>query len=154
MNARFQKSLELLPVYMDQLNNSKIYSREDSRLFPDKGIYAFFENGNALYVGCTDRMKERVKEHGRLGSRHNSATFAFILAKEEAEKSPKKIDLEQDRDVLERDPAFKPIYDEMKERVSKMQIKVVEVEDPVEQTFFEVYAALELGTLYNEWRCH
>lgn len=141
-------------MYMDQLNNSKVYSREDSRHFPNNGIYAFFENGNALYVGRTDRMKERVKEHGRLGSRHNSATFAFILAKEVAEKSPKKIDLEQDRDVLERDPAFKPIYDEMKERVSKMQIRVVEVEDPIDQTIFEVYAALELDTPHNEWKNH
>jgi len=139
---------------MDQLNNSKIYSREDFQLFPDKGIYVFFENGKALYVGRSDRMKERVKQHGRPSSGHNSATFAFILAKEEAGKSPKKIYLEQDRDVLERDPAFKPIYDEMKERVSKMQIRVVEVKDPVDQTFFEVYAALELDTPYNVWENH
>lgn len=138
---------------MDQLNNSKIYSREDSQLFPDKGIYAFFENGNALYVGRTDRMKERVKEHGRLGSRHNSATFAFILAKKKAKKI-QGLNLNQGRDVLERDPAFKPIYDEMKKRVSKMQIKVVKIRNPVEQTFFEVYAALELKTPCNVWGNH
>jgi len=154
VNARFQEIIDKLPVFMDRLNNSKVYTREESRLFPDKGIYVFFENGKALYVGRSDRMKERVKEHGRPSSGHNSATFAFILAKEEAGKSPKKIDIEQDREVLECDPAFKPIYHEMKERVSKMQIKVVKVEDPVEQTFFEVYAALEYDTPYNVWENH
>ena len=35
-----------------------------------------------------------------------------------------------------------------------MQIKVVKIQNPVEQTFFEVYAALELKTPHNEWRNH
>ena len=74
------------------------------------------------------------------------------MAKKMAEKT--KIDLSQIREDLEKDPELKPIYDRMKERVSKMQIKVVEVPDPVEQTFFEVYAALELKTPYNEWGTH
>ena len=89
----------------------------------------------------------------RRSSGHNSATFAFILAKEKAETS-EGINLSQIREDLEKDPKFKPIYYQMKERVSKMQVKVVEVPDPVEQTFFEVYAALELDTPYNEWGCH
>ena len=38
-------------------------------------------------------------------------------------------------------------------RVSKMQIRVIEIEDPVEQTLFEVYASLELETK-NEWGTH
>ena len=139
---------------MDKLNNSKVYSRDDSQHFPEKGIYVFFENGKPLYVGRTDRMKERVKEHGNRSSGHNSATFAFILAKEEAENKSLKINLKQKRELLERNSLFKPIYDEMKDRVSKMQIKVVEVEDPVEQTFFEVYAALEWDTPYNVWENH
>ncbi|MFZ1128716.1 MAG: hypothetical protein WAN78_10885 [Methanoregula sp.] len=137
---------------MEKLNKSKFYTREDSLHFPDKGIYVFFEKGRPLYVGRSDRMKERLKEHGRRSSGHTSATFAFIMAKKMAEKT--KIDLSQIREDLEKDPELKPIYDRMKERVSKMQIKVVEVPDPVEQTFFEVYAALELKTPYNEWGTH
>ena len=34
-----------------------------------------------------------------------------------------------------------------------MQVKLIEVENPVKQTLFEVYAALELGT-DNEWDTH
>jgi len=139
---------------MDKLNNSKLYDKSEAQQFPDRGIYVFFENGKPLYVGRTDRMEERVKEHGKRSSRHNSATFAFILAKKKAKKIPLDIDLKQKRGVLERDPAFRPIYDEMKERVSKMQIKVVKIQNPLEQTFFEVYAALELKTPHNEWKNH
>ena len=35
-----------------------------------------------------------------------------------------------------------------------MQIKTVEIDNPITQTFFEVYAALELNTPYNEWGTH
>ena len=34
-----------------------------------------------------------------------------------------------------------------------MQIKIIGIEDPIEQTLFEVYASLELGT-NNEWGTH
>ena len=98
-------------------------------------------------------MKERLKEHGRRSLGHTSATFAFIMAKKKAKRSGE-IDLSQKREALERDPKFKPIYDQMKERILKMQIKVVKIQNPVEQTFFEVYAALELKTPHNEWRNH
>ncbi len=138
---------------MEKLNKSKFYTREDSLHFPDKGIYVFFEKGRPLYVGRSDRMKERLKEHGRRSSGHTSATFAFIMAKKKAKRSGE-IDLSQKREALERDPKFKPIYDQMKERILKMQIKVVKIQNPVEQTFFEVYAALELKTPHNEWRNH
>ncbi len=152
MNSEFQKIIGKLPDFMEKLNKSQLFERDDSVRFPDKGIYVFFEEGKPLYVGRSEGMKERVKQHGRRSSGHNSATFAFLLAKEMAEKT--EIDLSQSREDLEKDPEFKPIYDRMKERVSKMQIKVVEVSGPIEQTFFEVYAALELETPYNEWRTH
>jgi hypothetical protein len=151
VNAQFKKIIGTLPDLMEKLNKSQMYERDDTDSFPEKGIYVFFEDGKALYVGRSDRMKERVREHGRRSSGHNSATFAFLLAKEIAGK---KINLSQNRKDVEKDPEFKQIYEKMKKRVKKMQIKVVDVSDPVEQTFFEVYAALELKTPYNEWRNH
>lgn len=50
------------------------------------------------------------------------------------------------RDKLQRDPEFKKLFDATKEGVRSMGIRVVEVDDPIEQAVFEVYAALELGT--------
>ncbi len=137
---------------MEALKKSPCYERKDSHNFPEKGIYVFFESGKPLYVGRSERMKVRLQQHSRRSSGHNSATFAFLLAKEKAQKSG--INSSGVRGEVEKDDAFKQIYYEMKERVSKMQIKVVEVLDPVEQTFFEVYAALELKTPYNDWGTH
>ena len=58
------------------------------------------------------------------------------------------------RDLLQVDPKFEPLYREAKERVSDMDIKVVEVKDAIEQTVFEVYAALKLNTPYNTFENH
>ena len=50
------------------------------------------------------------------------------------------------RKDLEKIPSFKKIYDENKERVSRMKIRTIEISDPIEQTLFEVYTHLELKT--------
>lgn len=41
---------------------------------------------------------------------------------------------------------FKKLFDTTKKTVRKMDIRIVEVTDPIEQAVFEVYTALELGT--------
>ena len=50
------------------------------------------------------------------------------------------------REDLARDPEFKPLFDEAKRRVREMDIRVVEIHDPIEQTVFEIYAHLKLET--------
>lgn len=153
MNREFEEKIKKLPGFMESLRKSPCFERKDSRQFPDKGIYVFFENGKPLYVGRSEKMRKRIMQHGRRSSGHNSATFAFLLAKEKAHQSG--INAQGLRGAVENDGAFRQIYYEMKDRVSKMKIKVVEVTDPVEQTLFEVYAALELKTQrYNEWGTH
>ena len=127
-------------------------------MIPEKGIYVFYESGKSLYVGRSDRMRERILEHGRPRSLHNSATFAFLLAMEMATR--KGINCTGiTRDDLQIDDDFKPLYDQAKERVSNMQLRVVEVSDAIEQSVFEVYAALHLKTTrnyggYNDFENH
>ena len=38
--------------------------------------------------------------------------------------------------------------------VGAMEIRAIKVADPIEQTIFEVYAALALGTAYNDFDTH
>jgi len=152
MKEEFKKIIDELPILMTTLNESSFHHRLETEKFPEKGIYVFYENGKPMYTGRSENVKERVKAHGRPSSGHNSATFAFILAKENAISS--EIDLTQSREDLEKDTKFEPIYRAMKARVAKMQIKAVEIDNPITQTFFEVYAALELNTPYNEWGTH
>jgi hypothetical protein len=108
-----------------------------------------------MYVGRSGRkgrIKQRIMEHSRPSSGHNTASFAFLIAKEDAENT--KIDLNKSRDDLQDDADFEPLYTKAKERVSKMQVRVIEIPDSITQTLFEVYAALELNTPYNEWGTH
>ena len=69
--------------------------------------------------------------------------MAFRIAKSQGMDS---IDASS-RGALQDDPEFEKWFDTTKEIVSKMGIRVVEVTDPIEQAVFEVYAALELGTI-------
>ena len=149
-----------LPVLLNQLTGSNPIVR-DSRgglpMIPEKGIYVFYESGKPLYVGRTDRLRERILEHGRPSSLHNSATFAFLLAMKKAKC--KGIDCTGTRDELQIADDFKPLYDQAKERVRSMQVMVVEVDDAIEQSVFEVYAALHLKTTrhhggYNDFENH
>lgn len=153
--GQFKEIFETLPVLLGRLINSPFYMRLELPSSLDQGIYVFYENEIPLYVGRTGRkgrFKTRLLEHGRPSSGHNTATFAFLIAKEKARKL--EMNLTKPRDILEKDSEFKKIYLEAKERVSNMKIKVIEINDPITQTLFEVYAALELETLYNEWGTH
>ena len=165
-----------MPDLLKKLKSSDLLHRdgrgqirdEQGRLpdhFPGRGIYVFYENCKPLYVGRSgkkggnpDRMRERIYEHCQKSSTHNSASFAFLLAVEKAKKQG--IDCNSlTRDALQNEPRFKKIYDKEKKRVRAMGVRVVEVDDSIEQTIFEVYAALRLGTTvqqggYNDFDNH
>ena len=103
-------------------------------------------------------MRDRLNEHGRPSSTHNSATFAFLLAEEKAAKhgiarGPRS------RNDFQDDEEFKPFFDEAKTRVKAMRFRVVGITDAMEQCVFEVYAAVQLGTTrdqggYNDFENH
>ena len=58
------------------------------------------------------------------------------------------------RDDLQFIPEFKELFDEAKQLVRQMSVRVVEVTDPIEQTLFEVYVALKLKTPWNSFENH
>ncbi len=156
-----------MPELLRELKASDLVARDDlaKHLKEDaKGIYVFYDGGKPLYVGRSgkedgspNRMRTRIQEHGWESST-GSAAFAFLLAKEEAEKQ--EIDCKsQTRSDLQKAPEFKPFFDEAKAQVRQMQTRVVQVTDAIDQTVFEVYAALMLGTTvqqggYNDFENH
>lgn len=153
MNMEFESLIKKLPLLMEQLEKSPLRSRTELGKLPQRGIYVFCENELPIYVGRTNRLKNRILEHGRNGSGHNKAPFAFNLAKKVAKENG--IDINAQRNNLERDPAFQSLFQEAKIRVANMPIKFVEESDPILQTIFEVYASLELGTSeYNSFDNH
>ena len=137
-----QKYLEIL---LEELNNSGF--NDIKSIENINGLYVFYENNIAVYVGRTNRnrMKQRIKEHSAAYSNKNSATFAFKIAKE-IKRQPEL------KDIDAKDPDFLLA----KERVSKMQVKHIVVNDPIIQTILEPYLAFKLKTMekYNDFMTH
>ena len=90
-------------------------------------------------------MRSRIQQHTRPSSGHNTATFAFILLQE---KYPEKLSR------AERAKKYEVEFNEMKERVSKMDVRAVDIKHSETQTVFEVYASLALRTRYNKFDTH
>lgn len=117
------------------------------------GIYLFSEKKKAIYVGQTRKLRRRLKNHTRLQGKNNQATFAFLVAKSEAEAAG--IDTKQYREALEADKQFAAHFDAAKARVADMDVRYILLKGPIERTLFEVYAALTLDTLvFNSFETH
>ena len=150
-----------LPDLLNQLTSGNQIVRDSWGSLPtitEKGIYVFYESGKPVYVGRSDRLRSRILEHGRPSSLHNSATLAFLLAMDMA--TSKGIDCTgKKRDDLQIAEDFKPLFDKAKELVRNMEVKVLKVDDAIEQAVFEVYVALHLKTTrehggYNDFENH
>jgi hypothetical protein len=153
MSDQFKNIIAKMQPLLDELLASPQLSRTELQDVPAKGVYVFYENGSQLYVGRSNRLRERVLEHSRPSSRHNSATFAFNLATEAATKA--RIPPEgRNRTELENYAPFRDLYRKAKGQVAAMKVQVIKIEDPIEQAIFEVYAALALHTAYNDFDNH
>jgi predicted GIY-YIG superfamily endonuclease len=152
MNEKFLEIINTFPARIERINNSPFVTKDDFKHLPKKGIYVFYENGKPIYVGRSKNLRQRFRQHRHQSSGHNSATFAFMIARLDAEKEG--VNIKRTREELQNDPVFSPIFSKTKTRVSEMQIQVLPMDDPIEQTLFEVYAALELNTEYNNWETH
>ena len=152
MNEQFNHVIAKMEPMLDQLSATAPLNRTELGGIPERGVYVFYEDESPIYVGRSNRLRQRLLEHGRRSSRHNSATFAFNIAM--AAATDARISLpETTRTEIEAYPSFRSLYDKAKERVAEMNIRVIEIKDPIEQTIFEVYAALALQT-HNSFDNH
>ena len=152
MPDAFREAVKRLPKLLQELRRSPARTRAELSGVPTKGVYVFFENEKAMYVGRSNKLRTRIQEHGRPGSDRFSATFAFLLAQKTAGEAG--TDLKRTRKVLEKDKQFAAHFADAKRRVSRMKVRLVKVPDAVQQTLFEVYAALKLRTRYNDFETH
>jgi hypothetical protein len=94
-----------------------------------------------------------LKNHTNPLGKNNQATFAFLVAREEAEKAG--VDTAQFRAQLEADRQFAGHFKAAKLRVSEMDVRFIELAGPIERSVFEIYAALALDTLvFNSFETH
>jgi len=121
---------------------------------PKAGVYLFSERDHHLYVGRSNSIRKRLQQHCRDGSRHNSAPFAFRLAREACNVEQATYKSEGSRADLLRDPGFASAFKEAKARLRAMQIRVVEESNPLRQALLEMYIAVSLAAPYNNFDNH
>jgi len=148
----FNELVAKMPGLLQSLESQLFRTRKNLIGIPERGVYIFYENDKVLYVGRSNRLKARLQEHGRLSSTHNSASFAFNLAKEKMRA--KEIPAYVTRKELEQAPGFDEAFFEAKNRVAQMKIRVMQIDDQVTQALFEIYAALALNAPYNDFSTH
>ena len=84
MNERFAKLTSTLEGSLKKLMAMEAEKMTAlPRDMPASGIYVLYEDGEPLYAGRSNRMRARLMEHGRPSAGHNTAPFAFRLAREE-----------------------------------------------------------------------
>ncbi|MDF4086955.1 GIY-YIG nuclease family protein [Bifidobacterium catenulatum] len=152
MDSRFAALVEQLPILFERLMSCPIH-KFGSTLpvdMPERGVYLFSESGEARYVGRTNRLRSRLREHG--SGRHNDAPFAFKLARHATGHLKAKGGLS--RIELEADPAFSSAFAKARETVRNMEWRWVQVDDPDTQCLLEIYASIALRTPFNDFENH
>ncbi len=133
--------LKTTPVHYSELKD-----------IPKRGIYVYYENDTPIYVGRSQNLRQRLQQHRQQSSGHHSATFAFLIARKDAYRTG--LHIQGTREDLQKHNDFSQLFTDAKIRVQNMKVQILRMDDPIEQTLFEVYAALELKTEYNTWETH
>ncbi len=121
---------------------------------PERGVYLLSEGRANLYVGRTNGIRKRLQGHCRMGGSHNSASFAFRIARQETGFLKATYRTQGSRASLLGDSQFGQAFALAKARVNAMDIRYVEVRDAVGQALLEIYAAMVLQTPYNDFENH
>ena len=146
----FGRIIERLPDRLNELLAAPSRPRkEHPPITQAAGIYLFSEHGAPVYVGQTRNLRRRLADHTNQSGGSETASFAFKIVTEDAGPAASGMT----RKEVER--RFEPHFRQAKERVSRMDVQFIVMDDPIERTIFEMYAALHLGTeRYNSFETH
>ena len=155
MNEDFQKYVEALHPKLELLINMKpVKVATMPKDAPTKAVYLFSENGKNLYVGRTNHLRNRMRQHSIPAAQHNQAVFAFRLARQQTGRIAAAYSPEGGRVALTKEPDFAEAFIAAKARIRKMDLRFVEETDPFRQALLEMYAAVALKTPHNDFETH
>ena len=155
MHEHFRQHVESLhPSFEALLTSNPFTFGSLPKDLPKAGIYLFTEGGRHLYVGRTNSIRKRLQQHCRPGSTHNSAPFAFRLAREARNVLKATYKAEGSRAHLVQDPEFAKAFTAAKARLCAMHIRAVEESNPLRQALLEMYVAVSLEAPYNDFDNH
>ena len=111
------------------------------------GCYVFIDGENPVYVGISRGVIKRLVQHLNFDS-HYSASLVYRMASENYPHEMK-------RDQAMKDEQFKVVFFSAQERLRKMKVAFVEINNDLELYLFEVYASMKLDTeKWNTFRTH
>ena len=149
MNPDFRAIIKKMEPLLETLKECPATPWDNLRGIPEKGVYAFYEDGKPIYVGRSNGMRQRIRQHGAESSRHESATFAFKLLRKAIGEPDGHVSNQTRKELQE---LHSEEYAKQRRRIRNMTIRVVEIEDQQHQAIFEIYAILALGTTrYNSF---
>lgn len=155
MDAEFMSLLETLePKYRALVAMTPVRYGTLPRVLPIRGIYLFSEDTNHLYVGRTNRLRQRLRSHCAPSGSHFTATFAFRIARETTGQIAASYSNSGSRAELLKDAKFASAFDAAKRRIASMDIRFVEESDPTRQALLEIYTATILKTPFNDFDNH
>jgi hypothetical protein len=155
MDPGFRDLIDSLePKYLALLSMTPVKYAALPRELPVRGIYLFSEGVKHLYVGRTNRLRARLREHCVPSSTHFAATFAFRIAREMTNRIAASYSKSGSRPELLKDKEFADAFERAKRRIACMDLRFVEESDPTRQALLEIYAATVLKTPYNDFDNH
>lgn len=144
LHPKFLALLDMRPSVYSQL----------PRTLPKRAVYLFSEDAAHLYVGRTNRLRERLRGHCVPSATHFTASFAFRIAREQTGFTSASYTKENSRAELVKHELFGPAFTAAKLRIANMSVRFVEESDPVRQALLEIYAATTLKTPFNDFENH
>ncbi|MGJ0424533.1 hypothetical protein [Methylocystis sp.] len=150
MSPEFQQAVESLHAKFEHLIESAPH--EKGAALPQKGVYLFSENGRAFYVGRSNNIPQRRRQHTLRCSQTNQAALAALMARAETKR---KVDYRKGaRERLLQDQEFMDAFRRAKERVRAMEFRAVAEPDQTRQALLEIYCAITLKTPHNDFGVH
>lgn len=151
MNPIFEAHVRRIPGLYAQLVGKPLIDMHPNSFGKAPGIYIFYESGEPVHVGRTRNIRQRIRAH--CTPNHNSSSYAFKRVRRELGQVTT-YNRTTSRAALQIDPVFGPCFRRHVAAVTQMKVRFLEVAEPVDQYFLELYAALELGLAMDEFDTH
>lgn len=148
-NTKVSEAKKILPALDDffqellkEFHDSSFLERRNLPSYG--GIYVFYQDEKPIYVGRANNIKKRIHGHTRPSSGHNSANFAFNLAR--LELAEKLAETKIGREELMQNSEFLEKFTKFKKDLHASKIKCLQIKNDAIQTIFEPYLSMKLDT--------
>lgn len=153
MERKFEIMISQVAAKYEQLQKSILFNlKRIPRDLPKKGVYLFSENNRVLYVGRSNNIKQRLRNH--IADSHFKATFAFLLAREESNFLRPSYKQKNSRENLLQNRVFRRCFDKARTSIREMKVRVVEETDATKQALLEIYATVATSAKYSTFDNH